>query len=453
MKRHGITLIELLVAMLIAGLVSYIAFDLINDEHKNYTRTRNKVRLQSDAREAMRVIDEDLANVGFRAGLNTSVSRFVSSLDTCMGDTASTRPDMRISVSDMGSSKPDTLTIRFFPVDARTGHPVCQPRPHLIQYYVDEATNELVRYFQNNSKATATESRSVVLRDVVTLQFRAGLDPSSDPTGPKLLMDSLWRDVDTLPAEWGAINALNIGSYGPMPLTVASLGTADGPKQALALTGWQSTSRQGLFTNDADSMSGNSRYHISFWLWGNQGFADMYDTAPANAGKNSIVAGIIDKGSQAFVDSVRIARPSRFVPTWVSFFVDNPTHRKDLQFALIASLSKPVPATGTPTLYLSRLKVTRVANARPVPGSDDGYVWLDSTNQPTALHKERRQQTKAVRVWLLAKSNKANRENVQPTFVDIGNWNAGSFQPTDKNSYALYERIIPVVNNAYSNNK
>lgn len=66
MNRRGMTLLELLVAMILTGIVSFIVLEMLIGEKANYTVTRRKIGLQSDAREAMRILEEEIKNTGFR---------------------------------------------------------------------------------------------------------------------------------------------------------------------------------------------------------------------------------------------------------------------------------------------------------------------------------------------------------------------------------------------------
>lgn len=66
MKRHGLTLIELIVAMILTAIIAFITIQMITGEHANYTKTRDKIQLQSDGREAMRIMEEEIKNAGYR---------------------------------------------------------------------------------------------------------------------------------------------------------------------------------------------------------------------------------------------------------------------------------------------------------------------------------------------------------------------------------------------------
>ena len=80
--RRGLSLIELVVAVILTGLVCWATISLFANENTAYTKTREKVRLQSDAREAVRLIQEEIQNMGFRTTVAIS-SRIQSTIDTC----------------------------------------------------------------------------------------------------------------------------------------------------------------------------------------------------------------------------------------------------------------------------------------------------------------------------------------------------------------------------------
>jgi prepilin-type N-terminal cleavage/methylation domain-containing protein len=80
MKR-GLTLIEMLVAMILTTIVAFIALGLVRGEHANYTLTRQKIKLQADAREAMRIMEEEIKNSGFQ--IKTSIASGVLTFEKC----------------------------------------------------------------------------------------------------------------------------------------------------------------------------------------------------------------------------------------------------------------------------------------------------------------------------------------------------------------------------------
>jgi len=67
-QRRGVTLIELLVGIFIALIAGGIAFLLLKDEHSNYTSLKARVKLQSDARDAVRIMESELVNTGLNVG-------------------------------------------------------------------------------------------------------------------------------------------------------------------------------------------------------------------------------------------------------------------------------------------------------------------------------------------------------------------------------------------------
>lgn len=80
-KRAGFTLIELMVAMILTVIVGWVAFDFMSDEHGNYTVTREKIRLQSDARDAVRLMEDEIKNIGYAT--STTLSGTALTITTC----------------------------------------------------------------------------------------------------------------------------------------------------------------------------------------------------------------------------------------------------------------------------------------------------------------------------------------------------------------------------------
>lgn len=64
--KKGLSLVELLIAIILTTIVSFIALELIRGEHANYTITREKIKTQSDSREAFRIMEEEIKNAGYR---------------------------------------------------------------------------------------------------------------------------------------------------------------------------------------------------------------------------------------------------------------------------------------------------------------------------------------------------------------------------------------------------
>ena len=420
MIRRGLTLVELLVAIFVAGIVAWLAFALVTSEHDNYTKVRAKVRLQGDAREAIRVIEEDLLNVGFRSGVSRASSSVNASLSNCPLD-----PKDRLVVWDGNGS--DTLIARFFPVSAQNGA-VCHDHPITLRYYIRNADSSLVReYTDAYDGATApTPTTSVLLQHMVTLQVQVGTDTTADGTyDPN---NTPWSRVDTCASCWTSSPALSLART---PLVNRATDTG------LTIGGWNSAVPYSVTTRNPQALARNSVYRAGFFVVPNDSFRAMFDTAP---GSTSYLRVFLSANGQ-ILDSSSLKLPPFSAPSWVEwqFHTGSTVDYSSVYFGAKAYLSRI--ATAGPTLGISGLQVRRVRTTDYASGP---YQWqnADSTNI------RQRRATIAIRIWLLAKSARPNKEGGQPTYTGIGNWTS-DFTPQDKNSYVVYERIIPVENYGY----
>jgi prepilin-type N-terminal cleavage/methylation domain-containing protein len=420
MNRRGITLIELLVAMIVAGIVGYLAFNLVLSENTNYTHTRTNIRLQSDGREAVRVMEEDLLNVGYRAGLKYggTTNRYPASLNTC--DTLGSQD--RVAIRDGGTGGPDTITFRFYGEDPVQGVQ-CEGSPNVVSYYV-RSDSTLARDLtpQVAGGTTPTTTTSIILKGAITLQARLGVDTTSDSIQSGRVNDTLWMK----------------GEQGFWTPTSVSAPVWDGANSRLSIQGWSVGTEGKIASNLTKTLQPNSTYRLSALLQVNAAFQTMFDTT--NYSTNYIRFQVKGTGD---TDSTSIKLPPTSNPTWVTWqFQTGSGSVANTQLILKGRLTL---AGSGPSLYLSHLKVLRVRNAGE-GGGQSPYTWQDeSTVSATALAQQR--QTVALHIWLLTRSVNANKQMSQTTFSGLGNWT--TFTPTDHNSYALYDRVIPVGNYGY----
>jgi len=420
--RRGITLIELLVAMMVAGIVAYLAFSLVSSENSNYTRTRTNIRLQSDGREAVRVMEEDLLNVGYRAGVKykSATDRYLASLNTC--DTLLSQD--RVSVQDGKTTGPDTLTIRFYDMSPTNGV-VCEATPNVVRYYI-QADSSLARDFTPYTLAggTPSTSTSTILKGAITLQVQLGVDTTSDSVQSLRTNDTLWMQGEQ--GSWTSTN-LNSAVY-------------DATNKWFPLTGWTSTGEGKITSVTTHTLQPNSTYRLSALVQVNSAFQAMFDTTKPTT--NYIRFQVSGTG---FTDSTSVSLPPTSNPTWVTWQFQ--TGSSSVPTAKLLLRGRLSIAGSGPAMYLSHLKVQRVRNAGEGAGQNSPYTWQDeSTVTATGLAQQR--QAVALHIWLLTRSANANKQMSQTTYSGLGNY---SFTPPtgDKNSYALYDRVIPVGNYGY----
>lgn len=424
MFRRGITLIELLVAMFVAGIVAYLAFDLIRGEQTHYSHVRTKVRLQEDGREAIRIIEEDLLNVGYTTGLTNSTSAINATYNNC------TNIDGTNRIKALNSStSSDSLVVSFNSVSTATGV-TCNTTPNVVSYYVRASDSTLMRKFIQTTSGTPSTVTSAILNHVVTFQVQMGVDLATSASAPQDAQDTFWTHADTNISSWstGLTKAKT-------PITNR---TSD---SGLALTGWTSGPAFTTITNIPRALAAGSTYRVGLYVVPNDSFRAMFDTT-----STSYMTLFLSSSASGtpVIASTNLRLPALSLPTWVDWQFQTTTNYANAYIGFKALLSKP--NTTGPSLSLAALRMRRVRNAANTSGSSTfPYAWAN----PDSINLSQRRATIAAKVWILAKSAHANKEGVQSAFTNIGDWGGGSFTPLDKNSYVVYERVIPVGNYGY----
>lgn len=419
MKR-GVTFPELLVALLCATLVAYIAWDLVHDEQGNYTRTRAKVRTQNDAREALRIVEEDMRNTAFRFAQNRASG--AKGGITPVQSNCALAPEDRLRVGD--GTFTDTVIVRSF---LRDGNflPDCN-RPIETRYYmVDDAANKDTTLERSFEFIGGTKSTSTVLHHVVAFQAQVGTDSTVD--------DQTRPSADTV--------VTNTQSIFPAttPVSDATLGLI-GP-DTLALTGFSTTKEMSLGASTLFQLQPYSTYRLSFWVMANSHFLTWQDTVLHST--LSHMSFYLASGGNDF-DSLKFAplpQAGKIVPATWTFSTDGAAKFASLNLKLLETANLSGTRASPESLYVSHIRLVRVRNTNQQINNPT-WTWHNGDSGSVAL----RRQTMALRVWLLSKTNQ-NKGEAPPTFSDpIGNWNPTAFTPTDKGAYVLHERVIPLGN-------
>lgn len=433
MKR-GVTLIELLVAMAITTLVGYIAFDLVRDEQGNYTKTRTKVRLQADAREAVRILEEDFANLGFSQGLAWGDTVPVGSnlRRTCLsGTTTLLRADQRLFVFDDGGNGSDTIEGRFFRVSPTDGVQ-CDSSAIRVRYFV--RGTQLIRQFWSAGDSVNMRNEAVVLDDVLTFQAQAAIDTVLTNQLPSI------RPINH-PMEDAKLVSFVPGDLTPTD-TAAHGTTGD---TLVEWRGW-GTSPRTLESNPVKTFMPNATYHVSCLIEPNAAFRTAFQSG-TDTGFLQVY--VTTKGG--FADTVNVRLPSHSgIPFWVSwgFQTGNITTGSDIYFGVRAELELVDTAA---RLRVGSVHVKRVAGDPVLDTLADKpqWLWRDAVKTSPVDDSLFRLRTEGLKVWLVTRSRRGNREGSQQTFAGIGNWSRNGNTPTDPNSYAIFERILPVVNHGF----
>lgn len=295
MKR-GLTLIEMLVAVLLCGIVVFVAIQMVTGEHKNYTVTRKKVRLQSDAREAMRILDEEIKNAGYRvrpvidASLNLQVSKCP---DALYPSNASIDPNPSSSAYTAGFK---ALEIRFYnPIDPPTSSNYCKSKLWTVGYMYNSTDHILYRQGKQGDPtvpATALNATdwAPFLENVMDFSWEYGVLMTNDPllasagTGSQVISftgTSDWYSLNTTASTPAGSNVIGkpwtvstrkggtdviTAVYSAIPLT-ASGNTSDGARN--------------------ENLDENATYRVSFDVAANDAFFDATKGIAANAYLNA----------------------------------------------------------------------------------------------------------------------------------------------------------------------
>jgi len=430
MNRRGMSLPELLVAMACATLVAWMAFDLLKDEQGHYTRTRGKVRVQADVREAMRVVEDDFLNAGYRSGVATSgvINAIAATAKAPQTVTCVLDPTLSPAIQVTDGTASDILMFQYYAQQTVAAtvapYPDCTKRIQTT-YQVDVDSNLVRQYVIWTAGVAGTPTTSIILPHVVTFQAQIGTDSSTDLANPTT-NDVVYQKVS---------DALVRGTASGFTASDITAG------RSYDFTGW--TSGTAATLNGAPvSLAANATYRVTASLVPSQEFINWMDTT--NRANNFIRMGFVDPSSGNWVDSVGVrSLPLSGQPTQMSWIVRT-SAAKSLKFHFEAKLTPASALTSTPTLTLQGLSMTRIRNASqdPLLSASPNWVWHNGDSGALGL----RRTTRAVRLWIVAKSARTNKEGDQRKFDQIGNWDSIGTTPKDQNTYVLQERVIPVVN-------
>lgn len=101
--REGFTLIEIVIAMAILGIVLLATFSFFNSQHKSYTVQNAVAQLQESVRGGMLYMEDDLRNAASIPGLNLSLP------PELFGGSVPVSLASGLGVADGGTNGPDTI--------------------------------------------------------------------------------------------------------------------------------------------------------------------------------------------------------------------------------------------------------------------------------------------------------------------------------------------------------
>lgn len=417
MNRRGVTLIELLVAMILTTIVAWMAIGMFKGEQDNFTRTREKVKMQADAREAMRIMEEEIRNAGYAVQVSAA-NRIGASPSTCPEVVfPSTGGAIDPGNNSTSYSVGDTVVFRFFELPSSGTLTSCSMggtgRFREIGYRLDNGV--LKRRFRKDT--TSAASWIPFLENVVSFQVRYGLveDTNNIVFDTTRLRDrTYWNPVT---------NGLGM-------LTLS--GTAP----TLVFGGFRNTTRYAYY-GPIDSSRANESYRVSMNLMVNDSMLDSvngYDSTHFSVG--FVKTGLTQYSCISYFKLGQVggvAFPYEFYFTVGSTMVNT-------RYLYLAGRLRNGATPGAQTLTVTDLKVERISRG-------SYFTWV---NSPSKAEMAR---VAAVRMSLVVKTAQNAGESAPQSFtvaqlgdLSLPSGYTASSVDYDK-SHILYQRIIPVVNN------
>lgn len=405
MKR-GLTLIELMVAVALTGILVWLTLDLFAGENKAYTRTRERVRLQADSREALRLIEAEIRNMGYKNTVAISANRIRSSMGICT-DTwtnAAAGDSSSFGFKNATTLAGDSLAFLFH--EANEGPLSSCTNLRTIGY---RKSGSLLQRRWCNGVCT-NEPWIALLDSVVSFQVRYGMiahpKDTSSANGP----------IQTsTPARW----------------TLGSL-TKSGTAPNMTLTGWNTTRQRAIHAFPIDSLNPAHTWEISFDCTPNAALLTDMDTSSFRVGffkADGSVSGTMDTVNFYPGSSSSGARAVRVV-------LAPSTSAASGRYLGIEGKLKSATQAGW-SLSISNFQARRLSHGR--------YIWVEA---PTVPQKN---MVKAVDIRLLVKARRTTDEASPGPFDATALGQSGLvYTPAgadEKRSYVLFQRVFPVVNN------
>ncbi len=422
MIRRGLTLLELLVAMVLTGILAWIALGMFSGESANYRRTREKVKMQADAREAMRIIEEELRNAGY-ANRILGTSRISQNVTHCTETHFSAAGDAISATNSSSRTTGDQISVRYYEIPSSGVLTACgtggASQFREVSYRL--LSGRLERRYRTDP-TDATAAWIPFLENVASFQIQYGMVTAVDDYPTNLTPDKT-RD----PARWSG--------FAGFPLTIG--GTAP----EVVLSGFTTDTRTALITQAIDTATAGEAYKVTFDASVNDAFLEStngYDTTWPTNNAGLRLALVRSDNTEPTTVAFRAPLLSGVWQRYELFLGVNGGGNGTLQVAVKGRLRAGATA-GTQTLTLKDFQVRRANRARY-------FRWLYA---PTPAEMS---QVGAIRIFLLANTPASNGEAIAPSFTarQLGDTTMGGYTASGTaatRSHILYERIIPVVNN------
>lgn len=152
LNRKGVTLIELLIALVICGMVAGGIYQVFIAQSKAYTVQEQVTEVQQSVRSTMEILLRDLRMAGFDN-------------DNLLSTVTITSPIANLS--------DNSITVNYEYYDKA----LAQYQKHSVAYWRDGGSSSLIRQLTVNDVAGPQET---LLENVENLNFRYGVDASDD---------------------------------------------------------------------------------------------------------------------------------------------------------------------------------------------------------------------------------------------------------------------------------
>jgi prepilin-type N-terminal cleavage/methylation domain-containing protein len=168
LNEKGVTLIELLVAMVIAAITMAGIYRVFVSQTKTYAIQDQVMEVQQSVRGAMEILLRDLRMTGFDDD-RTDQSTYP---DLTANPKIVTIPNPPIVIPVKDPSDDITINYEYFDRNLNPGQ-----QQHTVRYWRDAGTSRLMRQLTVDSVARPAE---VILENVNGLEFRYGVDQNGD---------------------------------------------------------------------------------------------------------------------------------------------------------------------------------------------------------------------------------------------------------------------------------
>ena len=405
MKR-GLTLIELLIAVALTGIVVWLTLQLFAGENLAYTRTRERVRLQADSREALRLIEAEIRNMGYKSTVAISANRIRASMGTCTDAWIAAGSGDSSSFGYKNSTTLAGDSISFLFHEANQGPLSSCVNLRTIGYR--KSGSLLQRRWCNG--ACTNEPWIALLDSVVSFQLRYGL-----------IALPLDTSAGNGPTQTSTASRWTLGS-------LAKSGTAP----TMNLSGWTTARQRAMHGTAIDTLNPAQTWEIRFTCTPNAALLSDMDTSSFRVGffkNDGSVASAKDTVSFYPGSSSSTARTVRLTINPGATGIAN-------RYLGIEARLKTTTQSGW-SFAVTDFKARRISRGR--------YIWVEA---PTTAQKN---MVKAVDVRLLVKARKTTDEASPGPFDATALGQSGlTFTPSgddEKRSYVMFQRVFPVVNN------